>query len=335
MVTLKEIAKEAGVSVSVVSRVLNPQPDRNARFSEETAKRIRATVKKLGYQPNRAAQFLKRGKVPSLGVFLPPIPNRLMGDLIIGMSNAAGKEGYPLSIHFGFDEASYREFIENNHNRSHCGILTYTDFKPGSKLAKRIQKFHQDGGSVVLLNHYGKEFDVPAVFMDEAKGAQLVAKHLLSRNCSSYLYCGPGFDKNAPAANNYGKIRYEAFSEHLAEAGQKAQLIALGDDLQKVRKFIQRGITEGTPGIFAASDEIAGKIINWLAQDELQPGADYLIVGYDDLILSEQYNPPLTTVHQPFEKMGETAVQMTVDIMDGKEVTTKILSPTLIKRATA
>ncbi|MFO7535980.1 MAG: LacI family DNA-binding transcriptional regulator [Kiritimatiellia bacterium] len=101
MVTLKHIAEQAGVTVSVVSRALNARPDKPARVAPETKRRIEDVARALGFRRNRAAEFLKRGKSPVIQVCLPPRANERTADPVMGIADAAESEDFSLGFFSG------------------------------------------------------------------------------------------------------------------------------------------------------------------------------------------------------------------------------------------
>ena len=111
MVRLIDIANELNLNVSVVSRALNPNPDSNAVVKEETRELVRTTAKKLGYRPNRQASFLKKGGDATLMCYLPGTADRLIADLMFGISEAAAKEGFPITFFNGANSDDFKKFL--------------------------------------------------------------------------------------------------------------------------------------------------------------------------------------------------------------------------------
>jgi LacI family transcriptional regulator len=124
MTTLKQIAKAGGVEVSVASRALNNKPDLNPRVASTTTEKIRRIANELKYQPNRAAEFLKRGKNPAIGAFLPVFAPSLFKGLVIGITEATAAAGFPVIFHFDLTPDEYRRFLENTPDVAHCGLIT-------------------------------------------------------------------------------------------------------------------------------------------------------------------------------------------------------------------
>ncbi|HCE44043.1 MAG TPA: hypothetical protein DET40_10890 [Lentisphaeria bacterium] len=320
MIKLKDIAEKTGVSISVVSRTLNPKPDKNAFVSDRLRKKITKAAKELGYQRNRMAEFLQRGKNVALGVFIPEAPNRLVADLMFGISRKAAELKFPLEFHFGMTYVEYRKFIDTV-SVSNSGIITYpSGFSLDKDINRTIRDYVDNGGHVVVLNTY-EALDVPVILIDDFHGGRIAAEHLLGRNCRTYL-----------ASSRYGK-RTEGFVETIKKNG--ARCILFDDDTFEsvLKKVLDK---KNMPvGVFATYDVLAMKIMAFLQNNSVNIGKDVLLMGYDDLFTVGYLNPPLTTIHQPFKELGELSVVKIVNMIDGKnEISEKIL-PSLVKRATA
>ncbi|OGV55461.1 MAG: hypothetical protein A2X49_00140 [Lentisphaerae bacterium GWF2_52_8] len=321
-VTLKEIAARTGLSISVVSRALNPMPDKNARVSEKTRALVMAAASELQFRPNRAAQSLKRGKSPALGIFLPEYSNRLIADMVIGMSEIASAEGVPLSFHFGLTPASYEDFFRQVRAEAHSGLITYPYawFKD-DVLASKISDYHRRGGAVLMLNTQEAVPGIPIVSIDDRMGGELAAQHLLSRGCEAFLSF-PRFS-----------LRTEAFTAVLRGAGYSPQIFESPEDIapacQCLRKKKKRKI-----GIFATTDRDALKLIPILRRDAWTLAHDAFLVGYDDLCLSDVCDPPLTTIHQPFREEGRIAIRKLLRLLEGQKEESAMLKPSLIVRQT-
>ncbi|NLK84260.1 MAG: LacI family transcriptional regulator [Lentisphaerae bacterium] len=129
MIKLAEIARESGFSIPVVSRALSPNPHKDTRTASKTKEHIRQVAKRMGYRPNRNAEFLKRGQNPVIGCFLPPRTDTLSAKLMKGISQEADKNNFPIAFYFDTTKDSYLEFIERSQRSKNCGIITYPYFK--------------------------------------------------------------------------------------------------------------------------------------------------------------------------------------------------------------
>ncbi|MBN1863821.1 MAG: LacI family DNA-binding transcriptional regulator [Victivallales bacterium] len=320
MVKLKDIAERAGVSVSVVSRTLNPKPDKNAYVSDEIRSLVMRTARDLGYRPNRMAEFLKRGRNAAIGAFLPEIPNRLVADLMFGISMRAAEFGFPLEFHYGMDYDGYVRFIDTV-SASNSGIITYPYmFDLESGIDRVIDDYKGNGGHIVVLNCF-ERLDVPVLSIDDVHGGRLAAEHLLGRACHKFI------------AFSSFPARAESFADTLAARNIPCSVVS-GDDFESELDGIIVGCDKPL-GVFATSDALAVKIINFLRRQGMAVGDDVLVVGYDDLYISEFIDPALTTVHQPFKELGGRAVEKVVGLIYGNEEKSEYVKPYMVVRESA
>ncbi len=318
MATLREIGRRAGVSPSVVSRALSPKPDKNARVAPVTRERILALAEELGYRPNRAAEFLRRGSAAAIGAFVNRSHNRLHADLVIGMAEAASDQGFPLDLCFGRSLQRYRRFIEAAPDRPHSGIVTYPYQHAGPATVRVMERFRQEGGKLVLLQPRHEVEGVPSVQVDEAEGGRLVARRLLAQHCDRFCTFG------------YYWGRIESFAATLREAGASCDRLP-GDEagLRRLKRAAQRG---GRLGVFAAADHFALDVYRAFHRSGQRIGREVRVIGYDDMFLMDKVTPALTTVSQPMHRVGALAVRKIVHLIYGKSETSAKLRPELVAR---
>jgi LacI family transcriptional regulator len=317
--TLKDVAGRLGLSVSVVSRALSRRPDKNARVAPHTVRKIAAAAKILNFHPNRAAEFIKRGALPTIGVFVSATPNQLIADLLFGISESAQEEGFPLQIDGDFSVKGFRRFMRHNLDLAHSGVISYPMLITQPQIAREVERFRMGGGKIVLLNCALEIPGVPVVAMDERLGGRLAAERLLARRCKAFAVAGK-FKERGPG-----------FAEKLAEAGRSADFFSKDETgLRKLIKFCKASARPA--GIFAVYDILALAVIRLLRQAGLNPGHDVLVVGYDNMKLGEVTDPPLTTIHQPFREEGRLAARKLINLIYGVEEKSILLSPRLVAR---
>ncbi|MBQ6470784.1 MAG: LacI family DNA-binding transcriptional regulator [Victivallales bacterium] len=317
---MSDIAREAGCSVAVVSRVLNPGDGLPPRIAKATRTRVRETARRLGYRPNRNAEFLKRGQLPEIGVFAERHSNNLVLELVRGTSAAAEREGFYISFRYSIDGESFHDFLEMALHRRLCGIITYPHYELQPRTMPLLLRFQAEGGAVVVLDvgNYGRIQPVfPCVAIDDLEGGRLVARLLMERGARRFLYAGPS------------RLRQEGFCEELAANHCDIPLAVKTDDaLDALHR-------DALTGVFCGNDRIAITLHNNMLAGGLCPGRDALLVGYDNLYGTEALAPPLTTVYQPFAEAGEKAVDMMISLLYAKQASNVVLSPSLVRRGTA
>jgi len=319
MATLKDVARHVGLSASVVSRALSRRPDKNARVAPGTILKITAAAKALNFHRNRAAEFIKRGALPTIGVFVPEAPNRLIADLLFGIAEIARKDDFPLQIDCDFSLPGFRRFMRHNLDLAHSGVISYPMLITQPQIAREAERFRAGGGKIVLLNCAIKIPGVPVVAMDERLGGCLAAERLLAGHCKSFAVVGEC------------KGRELGFEEKLAGAGYATAKFS--ENLSSLRSLVTSCKSSAKPvGIFAVSDKLALIIVRSARGAGLAVGRDVLVVGYDDLELAEEADPPLTTIHQPFREEGRLAARKLINLIYGETEKSVLISPRLVAR---
>ena len=323
MVRLIEIAQKTGCSIGTISQVLNPGSKSTIRVSEKTKKHVIEVAQQMGYRPNRGAQFLKRGHIPEIGIFLPSFNNDLVLNLIKGCSNAANEAGFALSYFFDLSQKCFASFLEEATKKRNCGLVTYPRFELDKKTAQLLWNYKKSGGKVVFIESSGPEIppllpELDRVFIDDRKGGKIVAEHLLEMQCTNFTVVG----KFRP--------RVESFIKTVEAAGYQCKHFEENDNIND----ILTSTSSDKRGIFCTLDTTAGKIHTSLLLKGEIPGKNTLLCGYDCLNAMQELTPSLTSVRQPFFEAGNAAVKMLIDLIYGKKVKDALFEPQLIKRET-
>ena len=322
MITIKDIARELNLSHSVVSRALNANPDPNARVSPATKLLVEETAQRLGFRRNRIAEFMKRGRAATIGVFLPEYSNRLIADLMIGISEAAAENGFPLNFYFGLSYKSYAGFIRDNIKNPSSGLISYPfNIDPSDNIGALFQEYHDAGGKAILLNAAPlNNPSMPVLYMDEVAGSKCAADCLLAHHCGKYLVT-KAFTSRSRAFLDY-------MAKYLPDDIES-------DDLPWILKESRNSNDRFPVGVFATTDEDAMRCLRHIRQVGMTPGKEVMLIGYDDLQLTAMTDPPLTTIHQPFRDEGRRAIEKLINIIYGNYEQDEAVTPFLIKRETA
>jgi len=327
----KDIALKTGFSLAVISRALSSEKGKSNNLSEETREHIRDIASQMGYKPNYHASCLRKGKLPVIGVFLPPWKGYLICELIMGISAAADKCGLPLNFHFDMSLDSYGKFIDSMKGNGNSGIISYVPklcSGPNEEIINKIISYKADGGKIVFLNTLDYNFEgIPSVNVSEEHGGKLAAEYLLSKNCRHFhaFY----FTSAIYTA------RANGFSKYLEERGIKAELKGFfgpkpGDykEIIKAANMIFKKAPPVSAGIFATADVISKYILHEAAINRTVPGKDFHIVSYDKTVSENgPYEPP--RIIQPFYDIGYNALIKLNSIIENKEEKNEILNPFL------
>ena len=302
-IVLADIAADAACSVAAVSLVLNPRPDRDSRISPRTRERILASARKLGYRPNRTAEFLKRGYIPEIGVLLPNFGTNLVLELIKGCCRAAKEAAFSLSFNFDESADELDGFLAEATARRNCALLVYPG-RPGWKSEESFKKYCASGGKIAFVEPQGPAMlcplpKQPRLFLDDEYGGRLVADHLLAQGCRSFIIYGDD------------RTRVRTFIEELEKRGCRYKhfpmMAAPTAVVQEIRTLGENA------GIFCVVDMLALKLHTALLREGIVPGKDVRLCGYDCLFPTDRLIPRLTSVFQPFRELGYRGIKLLID----------------------
>lgn len=332
MITLREIAAAAGYSIAVVSRVLSPCPHEGARVAEKTREHIRAVALRLGYRPNRTAEFLKRGGSPVIAVYIPDSAEAHPEELVKGVCMEAGLNSFPLSFFYDATIDGFQRFIQETINFKNSGIIAFPAFPFDERIAEMVEMYCGHGGRMVMINGHKcrAAANLVSIDIDDFSGGEMVGERLLVRGCRRFLtVCNQAF----PA-------RHEGFCRKIESAGKKPEIIASARDFNAERIIsmllsMHQNKSNLPIGIFATSDREAVEIITMLAKCNVKIGREIMIAGYGNQYLAAHVHPGLTTVIQPFLTAGRSALTKLSAMIYGKEAESEKFMPELIIRDSA
>lgn len=331
MVRQKEIAEKTGFSLSVVSRALSPVKGRNDTLSEETREIVRRAAEEMGYKPNLQASSLRKGKLPVIGVFLPPWGGTLIAELFMGISDAARSCDLPLSFYFDMSLDSYGKFLDSMKSQGNSGILSYYprfNDGPDQKIMNKLDSFRNDGGRIVMLNTFCyQKHDFHHVSIDEAEGARIAADYLISKGCSNFI--------SIHYRTRLYMSRLEAFLSRLhGDASRKLyplpgpaeneypELAAIADSIFSSNEEM------GKTGIFPVSEIMSRYLLFAAAGKGFAAGSDFHIVSYDRASIEpDPYDLP--RIIQPFYDVGFRGFMKLYNLINGQKEENEILCPVL------
>ena len=315
--SIKDVAREAGVSIATVSRVLNDIDVVN----EDTKKKVLDAIKKLGYRPNIVARSLKTQKTKTIGILVPDISSGFYPEIVRGAEDVA-------NIYFDSDKE--KDYLRVLKEKMVDGVI----YMSSSLEEETLDIINELDLKTVLVETKDKEGRLPSVYIDNIEATYEATKHLLDKGIKNIAFIG--VDKSS--ANAWGD-RYIGYEKALNEAG-----IPVDEDLVyfeglKVKsgyvaseKFLASG--KNFDGIICASDEIAMGAINGLREKGVNTPEDVSVIGFNDNVVASYFYPKLTTVKQPSYDMGSVAMRMLIKILNNKplEEAEFILNHELIER---
>jgi DNA-binding LacI/PurR family transcriptional regulator len=308
-VTLQDVAREAGVAVSTVSRALS-SPE---RVNATTREHVQAVARSLGYRPNRLAQALPTGRTRMLAVLVPDITNPHNFGLVRGAEAQARAGGSTLVI---ADTQGAPELEVAHLERlasSVDGFVLASSRLPDDQLRTLAER-----SPVVLFNR--RVAGLASLATDSADGSRQIIEHLIALGHRSLAYlAGP------TAAWSDGE-RWRALSGHAEAAG--ARIVRCGPfapTLEGGPAAADVGMATGATALIAFNDLLAIGVLRRLGERGVDVPGQVSVVGYDDIFGADFCAPPLTTVAGPVEEAGRTLVDV---LLAGREPVPEITLPT-------
>ena len=308
VVTLEMVAKDAGVSPSTVSRILNS----TATVSGEKKRAVDAAIKKLNFRPNPVARGLAGGRTLSIGVVTQTIDSPFYGEALRGIEDRLEPEGYiPIFVSGHWDETDERNALEALLSRRVDGVIVLA-----GRLPNRVLQQYAKSVPMVVV---GRNLNGPRLFslvFDNRAGGFLATRHLIE--------CGHtriAFIAGDPAHED-ALDRQAGYREALEQAAIPfdSDLVIAGDFTEAGGLMaVNRLLESGTPftAIFAANDQSAIGAALGLYRKNIRVPDDVSLVGFDDLAPAKFAIPPLTTVRQSVYGMGSQAAGAMLDLLRG------------------
>ena len=312
MVTIKDLAKEVGVSVATVSRALNS----SGYASPDVKRRVLEAAERLDYKPNEVARALNTSCSNVVGVLVPDITNPYFPKVIRGVEDAAIENNYRIIIgntdHDMDKESKYLEIFRQNNC---AGVISATWSVEREEYSDKRPLILLDR---VVENHISIE-------SDNLKGGRLQAEHLTRQGADKVLIVK-------------GPEAYSSFNNR--SLGAAEMLEAHGIEYETLPYMhLERMLSDGTAdfilkfnGIICPNDVTAYKVLNMLRERDVEVPRSIKVIGYDNLDFSEYVYPGLTTIEQPIYELGRNAFRMLMDLNEGKSALSQVLDVKLIRR---
>ncbi|GAA0832479.1 LacI family DNA-binding transcriptional regulator [Bifidobacterium pullorum subsp. gallinarum] len=305
MTTIKDVAKQAGVSVATVSRVLNG----NGYVHEDTRSKVEQSIRELNYTPNEVARSLYKRKSKLIGLLLPDIMNPYFPQLARGVEDEMQENDYRL-IFGNSDEKKQKEmeyiqtFVQNNV----VGVISSTN-DPEADMYTGLNI------PVVFLDRTSN--DRPSVFADGREGGRIAAQEMMFRGSKEITVM------QGPADVRPALERFEGAVEVLEDRGAAYQVLKTTSfSLTDAEGFAYELFRQypDTDGVIASNDIVASAVLKEAHRLEKRVPEDVQIIGFDDILLSSLLAPSLSTIHQPAYEMGRAAARLLIELIEGQHI---------------
>jgi LacI family transcriptional regulator len=326
--SIKDVAREAGVSISTVSSVIN----KNKFVSEELKNRVQEAIKKLEYKPNIIARGLRIKSTSTVGVILPDISQPFFAQVIRGMEEAARRRGYTLILGCSFYNIKEEERqINILMDQFVDGIIFFCGYDSHD----HIIEVYDSGIPVVVTDREIEDKSIPSVLIDNSLAMEKAVEYLVEMGHRKIGYVTFSFHNQTTA-----RKRYEGYLSGIKKHGIKydPELVIIDDSIRlnelsgaynAVRGLLNNKIM---PSAFVTlADYLAIGLIKALKEVGYKVPQDISVMGFNNEIVSQFSEPPLTSVKQPKKLMGQMAMDLLLDMVENKEVKDKnIILPTEI-----
>lgn len=324
--TIKEIAKLAGVSTATVSKVLNGK-DQN--ISSTTRDRVLKVVDEEGYIPNSIARSLKMKETKTLGLIVPDVVNQFFSELARGVEDAAKKEGYTVFLcNTDNDSSKEQDYIRVLEEKMVDGIILAPSERTDKiNLNKKTNVVIIDR-DINIKNKAGK------IGIDNELASYKATTYLIDKGCKKIGFISSG-SKNITMAerlNGYKKALLEADLD-INESMIYLENYDVSTGYKGTYEILKNNKIDA---ICCGNDFIAIGAMKAIKENGYRVPEDIKIIGIDDIEMAKYMDPALTTVKQPIYIMGENAVQMLLNLIK-KEKTEliKILDTEIIERSSS
>lgn len=338
-VTIHQVAEAAGVSASTVSNVLNGRTD---RMQAATLARVEQVIERLSYRPNRAARMLRTGRIKVIGLIVPSVANPFWGALARELEAIALAEGYHVLLcNSERDPARELKYGEELLADGVSGVVLCSSLPSLDHVAPLLGR----GLKMVAFDRTAQAGDPPSlasISVDNAMGAELATRHLLELGHRRLAFVSGSVN----SVNRRERLR--GFRAALESAGLDpadaivwpgADTAEFGDkDAAELGRNAARELLARPrpPTAFVAINDMCAIGICRGAKDAgRSAGQDVSVVGFDDILLADLFEPPLTTVRQPLPEMAAETFQQLRARIDSAPVAGRslLIRPRLVVRA--
>ncbi len=322
MVSIKDVAKLAGVSVATVSRTLS-KPE---AVAESTREQVMAAVAESGYVANALARNFRRRRSHTVVVLMPDIGNPFYALVVQGIEQAAVQAGYQVLLgDTQNDEEREQAYTELVRQRTADGLICLGPHIPFD-IDESLTTAPADWPPLVMACEYHGKVKLPRIVIDNEQAAREMTEHLINQGHQHIAFI------NGPEESPLCQARFDGYLQVLIDSGNtfNQALLKHGDFSMESGYELAKQLLQSTQkptAIFCANDEMAIGALHAVRDANLSVPEDIAIAGFDDINIAKFSYPPLTTVHQPRREIGAKAMQLLLQLLDGGNSSETIVLP--------
>lgn len=323
-VTIKDIAKVAGVSHTTVSRALKGHHS----ISAETTVRIQQLAKEMGYIPSAVAQSLHSRRTQTIGMVLTTIADPFTTQIVGGVEQIAQAAGYSVFLSSSHNNPEQEIAVVETFQRRRVDAIIVASSRVGSIYSSQLDQIQIP---IVLINNQEDGDYLYSVAVDHIHAAQMAVEHLIALGHLRIGYVG------APDRPKSNRQRLDGYRAALEQAGltPEAELVfstMAESDLKRGQQALELLIAAKATAVFCYNDVTAIGLLMACHQQNIAVPQNLSIVGFDDIEPAIYVTPPLTTIRQPRLKLGQLAMRMVLDLLEEKIVQDQLLACELVVR---
>lgn len=307
--TIRDVAKQAGVSHQTVSRVINGSNE----VLPETRALVEATISEMGYRPHAIARSMASGLTHTLAIISPNLTDYTFASIVEGAEQEARQQGYFMLSSSASDPQAFRELIDElvGHRRID-GLVVINPY------ADDRYKYVPQDFPLVFVGARSHDENICSASLDDEIVAYDATKHLISLGHRKIALV------TGPMSEDCSQDRTNGFRRALSEANipYDSKLVYEGDwSASSGQNALVHFVNEGyvPSAVFAQNDRMAMGVLRAARDANLQVPTQLSVIGVDDMPLSSYFDPPLTTMRQDMPSIGQFATRMLFDILQGKK----------------
>lgn len=325
--SITAVAALAGVSIATVSRVLN----NSKPVGDQARQRVEEAVASLGYRANAAGRNLASARSNLLLVLVPDFANPFYAQIVQGVESVARQHGYRIVLaNPNGGPMQHSTALEALYDRLADGVISLTHLDARPEVLEELRRLPW-----VSCSEFALDSGVPYVSIDHRQAALDAVQYLLNRGHRRIALI------TADETFRWASQRHEGYAVALQRAGLAVESelvrVALGTDYAAGAQAAGGLLTlrEAPTAVFAVADTLAIGAIKAFRRAGRRVPEDIAVVGFDNIPLSEIFEPSLTTIAQPMRELGAAATELLLERLAGAEPASRTLAHTLVVRDSA
>ncbi len=323
--TIVDVARQAGVSIATVSRVVH----KSALVNAETRQRVEQVMAAINYSPNVIARGLVTRRTQVIGLVITSMADPFFPPIVLAVEETALDRGYSVILCTSNNDPARELAVVRLLRERRVDAIIVASSRVGSLYHSHLQEIK---APLVLINNEQSGTYTYSVGTDDVSGGRLATRYLLGLGHTRIAYIHGPFSKQSTLN------RYRGYELALCEAGlaPDAGMVATGDGQAEGGQQATASLLQRQPrptAVFCFNDLTALGALRAIRSAGLAVPGDVSVIGYDDIGVAAYAEPPLTTIAQQTHELGRQALFLALDLLDNKCVVSATLPARLVERA--